>query len=55
MRPLQHFSDKIINYPTTLDYILNPQLSVTNDKTQIRFINSCLKQEEITSNHSKFV
>ena len=51
----KRLSDEIIKPPTTSDKSLAPALSYIGNKTRVKFVGSCLKQDKITFTHGKTV
>ena len=48
-------SDERINFITTLNYIITPELSRYGTKTRVKLSGSCLKQDKATYNHGTIV
>ena len=48
-------SDERINYITTPNYIITPELSLYGTKARVKFSGSSLKQDQATYNHGTIV
>ena len=48
-------SDERINFITTSNYSITPELSYYGNKIRLKFNGTCLKQDKITFNHGKMI